>query len=120
MHAHANCRRVSVSSTQDSLQAALCLRLQLLPILCRVYCNSCEAQAQRNETGKPTYGCVEDRAAVGLMEYKEPKTRKPSLPFANVMNKLGVTREEVEDEAARLGISIPEVPPGHPRIDGEG
>ena len=52
---------------------------------------------------------MDDRKAVGLFEYKAPETNKPTLPYANVMMKLNLTRAECEAEAARLGLNIPPV-----------
>ena len=62
------------------------------------YCKTCQQQADRSATGKPTYGDVEDREAVGILEYVDPKG-KQTLPFANVMKKLNISREDVEAEA---------------------
>ena len=62
------------------------------------YCKTCQRQADRSATGKPTYGDVEDREAVGILEYVDPKG-KQTLPFANVMKKLNISREDVEAEA---------------------
>ena len=72
------------------------------------YCKTCQKQADRNSDGKPTYGCVMDRMAADLMDYKDPKTGKLTLPFANVMNKLNITREAAEAEASKFGLTIPE------------
>ena len=62
------------------------------------YCKTCQTQADRSATGKPTYGTVEDREAVGILEYVDPKG-KQTLPYANVMQKLNISREDVEAEA---------------------
>jgi len=69
------------------------------------YCKTCEKQVTR--TGAPTYGTIEDRLKCGLMEYRAP-SGKQVVPFANVMSKLGISREEAEEEAGRLGLTIPE------------
>ena len=71
------------------------------------YCKTCQKQADASANGKPTYGCVEDRLAVGLTEYRDPKG-KQSTPYAAVMEKLNITRSDAEDEAAKIGITIPE------------
>ena len=73
-----------------------------------VYCKTCQRQADKNATGKPTYGDIESRTAVGILEFRDPKDNKQTIPYANVMEKLGVTREEVEAEASRFGLEIPE------------
>ena len=71
------------------------------------YCKTCQKQADANANGKPTYGCVEDRQAVGLTEYRDPKG-KQSVPYAAVMQKLNISKEDAEAEAAKIGITIPE------------
>ena len=72
------------------------------------YCKTCQKQADRNASGKPTYGCVMDRMAADLMDYKDPKTGKQTLPYANVMTKLNITREAAEAEATKFGLTIPD------------
>ena len=71
------------------------------------YCKTCQKQADANANGKPTYGCVEDRQAVGLTEYRDPKG-KQSVPYATVMQKLNISKSDAEAEAAKIGITIPE------------
>ncbi len=71
------------------------------------YCKTCQKQADASANGKPTYGCVEDRLAVGLTEYRDPKG-KQSTPYAAVMEKLNISRSDAEAEAMKIGITIPE------------
>ena len=72
------------------------------------YCKTCQKQADKNASGKPTYGCVADRMACDLLEYRDPKAGKQTIPFANVMAKLSITREAAEAEATKFGLTIPE------------
>ena len=72
------------------------------------YCKTCQKQCDKNASGKPTYGCVADRMACELLEYRDPKAHKQTLPFANVMSKLNITRETAEAEALKFGLTIPE------------
>ena len=72
------------------------------------YCKTCQKQCDKNASGKPTYGCVADRLACELLEYRDPKAHKQTLPFANVMSKLNITREAAEAEALKFGLTIPE------------
>ena len=72
------------------------------------YCKTCQKQCDKNASGKPTYGCVADRMACELLEYRDPKAHKQTLPFANVMSKLNITREAAEAEALKFGLTIPE------------
>ena len=73
-----------------------------------VFCRTCLKQADKNSSGKPTYGDIESRLAVGVLEFRDPKDNKLTIPFANAMEKLGVTREQVVAEASRFGMEIPE------------
>ena len=72
------------------------------------YCKTCQNQCDKNASGKPTYGCVADRINCALLEYRDPKANKQTLPFANVMSKLNITREAAEAEALKFGLTIPE------------
>ena len=78
------------------------------PLKDGAYCKTCQCQADKNASGKPTYGCVADRMECGLLEYRDPKAKKQTLPFANVMSKLNITRETAEAEALKFGLTIPE------------
>jgi hypothetical protein len=69
------------------------------------YCKSCEMLAQKSETGIPEYGTIEMRLACGLMEYIDPKGRKPT-PYTKVMKKYNVTEEQVNEEAGKFGMQI--------------
>lgn len=71
------------------------------------YCKTCGKQAEENATHKPNYGDIRDRLDCPLLEFKDYKGVQ-TLPYANVMKKLDLTREKVEAEAAKFGITIPE------------
>ena len=53
------------------------------------------------------YGTVNDRLKVGVLDYIDPSGTKV-LPYANVMDKLNITKAEVLREADRLNITVPE------------
>ena len=72
------------------------------------FCVTCQRQADKNASGKPTYGTTTDRAQAGVLEFRCPKTGKQTLPYANVMKKLNITREKAVEEAGKFGMSIPE------------
>ncbi len=72
------------------------------------FCVTCQRQADKNASGKPTYGTTMDRAQAGVLEFRCPKTGKQTLPYANVMKKLNITREKAVEEASKFGMSIPE------------
>ena len=71
------------------------------------YCKTCQKQADKNASGKPTYGDIRDRLECGILEYRDPKGRL-TIPYGNVMEKLGLDRTAVEAEAAKFGLVIPE------------
>jgi hypothetical protein len=71
------------------------------------FCKTCKKQADQNASGKPTYGVIQDRAYGEAQTFKDPKG-KNVVPYANVMGKLKITREDAEAEAARLGWTIAE------------
>jgi hypothetical protein len=41
------------------------------------FCKSCQSSADKN-SGIPEYGTIEQRQAVGILEYVDPKGRKPT------------------------------------------
>jgi hypothetical protein len=70
------------------------------------YCKTCNTQCSKSGTGKPTYGNIEDRVKAGE-NYVDPKGKSP-VRYANIMEKLNITRKDAEREAERLGLKIPE------------
>ena len=71
-------------------------------------CKTCKRQADKNASGKPTYGTIEDRLATGVFDFKDPKTGKLTVPYANVMEKLGIDKQTAIAEAERFGLTIPD------------
>jgi len=69
------------------------------------YCKTCVKQCDTNSSGKPNYGTVEDRKEVDALEFRDPKG-KQVLPYANVMKKLGISKEKVDEEALKFGLEI--------------
>jgi len=71
-----------------------------------VFCKSCQTSADKNN-GVPEYGTIESRleAYTEGIEYKDPSGKSPT-PYAKIMKKLKLTREEVEEEAGKLNIKI--------------
>jgi hypothetical protein len=68
------------------------------------YCKQCQVLADKSE-GIPEYGTIQQRIAVGVFEYVDPKGRKP-VAYTKVMKKYKVSQEEVLLEAERLNINI--------------
>jgi hypothetical protein len=56
----------------------------------------------------PTYGTIQQRLEVGIMEFRDPKGKAPT-PFAKIMKKLNISREEVEEEAGKLNIILNDI-----------
>ena len=71
-------------------------------------CDNCIDQGEKNGTGKPDHGTVQDRMSNGIFEFKSPKTGKSAVRFGNYMEKNNITREEVLEECGKWGITVPE------------
>lgn len=70
-------------------------------------CKGCQAEADKNASGCPDCGTVEDRLATGLYEFKDPKGRSP-VSYVKVLEKLKLTVSAALEEAGKLSIEIPE------------
>lgn len=71
------------------------------------YCKGCQKQCDKNASGKPDCGSVKDRMAAYMngSEFRDPKGRAP-IAYAKVLQKLKLTREQVEGEAAKFNIVL--------------
>jgi hypothetical protein len=72
------------------------------------YCKGCQGEADMSALGAPTIGTVTGRLAVGMMEFRDGKGRGP-IAYTKIMDKNGLSRERVEEEAGMLKITIDEV-----------
>ena len=70
------------------------------------FCKVCQNQADKNN-GIPTYGTIEDRIKVDIMDYKDPRGKSP-IAYSKIMEKFNYTREQVEKEASSQNIKIDE------------
>jgi hypothetical protein len=72
------------------------------------YCQGCQKQADKNASGKPNSGSIEDRMAAFTSgkEYRDPKG-KAAVAYAKVMQKLKLTEEQVQAEATKQNIELP-------------
>lgn len=75
-------------------------------------CKTCSTQAKKNKSGEPTYGMIwarqthiQDGGEYG--SWRDP-AGKLVVPYSKVMAKLGISRVEAENEARRVGWTIPE------------
>ena len=71
-------------------------------------CDTCIEQGEKNGTGKPDHGTVQDRTSNGIFDFKSPKTGKAAVRFGNYMGKNNITREQVIEECGKWGIAVPE------------
>jgi len=71
------------------------------------YCKKCQKESEKNESGKPNNGDMEERQKVGLYEYKDKDGKNP-WPYYKLMRKQGWSREYVEEIGAKYGIRISE------------
>lgn len=71
------------------------------------FCHACNRLMLSKNLDIPEHGTVQQRMACGLYEYKDPKGKAP-IHYTKIMAKLNLTREKVEEEAAKFGIVIPE------------
>ena len=69
------------------------------------FCKKCLKESLKNSSGKPDYGCIEDRLKCGLYEFRDAKGKSP-IGYTKLMSKLKFTREEVEEEAKKLNYEI--------------
>ena len=60
---------------------------------------------QKTGAETPEYGTIQDRQAVGIFEYVDPKGRKP-IAYTKVMKKYKITEEQVLEEAGKLNIVV--------------
>ena len=68
------------------------------------YCKTCCSQASSNGTGNPNLGDIRDR----LEDSWEPKGTAKVVSYGNVMEKLGISKEEAQAVAEQFGVEIPE------------
>jgi hypothetical protein len=71
------------------------------------YCKTCKNQAEKNESGKPTIGNINERLLKSNEEYRAEKGKK-CVVYAVVMKKLKIEKEEAIAEALKFGLEIPE------------
>ena len=90
------------------------------------YCSGCQKQCDKNGSGKPNSGCIDDRmtALNSGVEFRDPKGRAPTA-YAKVMQKLNITEDQVLLEVAKFNIvfnrenfAMPESKRGRPKKEG--
>ena len=63
-------------------------------------------KSKRNSNREPTYGYIEERIEKGE-NFRDPKGKAP-VNYGNIMDKLNISRNDVEREAANQGLTIAE------------
>ena len=69
------------------------------------YCKKCELSLQKSCSEVPEFGTIEQRKAVGIFEYVDPKGRKP-IAYTKIMKKYNLTEEKVQEEASKFSMKI--------------
>ena len=69
------------------------------------FCKGCASQMQKVGAEMPEYGTIQQRMAVDIFEYVDPKGRKP-IAYAKIMKKYKINEEQVLAEAGKLNIII--------------
>jgi chemotaxis protein histidine kinase CheA len=69
------------------------------------FCKGCASQMQKVGAEMPEYGTIQQRMAVDIFEYVDPKGRKP-IAYAKIMKKYKINEEQVLAEAGKLNINI--------------
>jgi hypothetical protein len=69
-------------------------------------CETCNKQIQNNSNNKPTYGFISARLADGP-NYRDPKGKAPTN-YANIMQKMNISKEDAELAAKKMGLVIPD------------
>ena len=79
------------------------------------FCKSCQSSADKN-SGTPEYGTISQRQAVGILEYVDPKGRKPTA-YTKIMKKYKVSQEQVLEEAGKMSMNIDAIHFAEPEQD---
>ena len=72
---------------------------------CR-FCNDCTKKCDEN--GKHPVGTMEERIEAGVGKYVNAKTGKKEAMYIEVLEKMGITKEQALESAARRGFQIPD------------
>jgi chemotaxis protein histidine kinase CheA len=90
------------------------------------FCKGCASAMQKTGAETPEYGTIQDRMAVDIFEYVDPKGRKPTA-YTKIMKKYKISEEQVLAEAEKVGIIVnkkhfevsEETKRGRPKIEKE-
>jgi len=71
------------------------------------FCSGCQGESDKNASGCPDCGTVEQRVATGLYEFKDSKGRSP-ISYLKVLAKLKLSVEQAIEEAGKMNFEIDE------------
>ena len=69
------------------------------------FCKSCATTMQKTGAEVPEYGTIQQRMAVDIFDYTDPKGRKPTA-YTKVMKKYKISEEQVLEEASKINMNI--------------
>ena len=69
------------------------------------FCKSCVTLMHKTGAEFPEYGTIQQRMAVGIFEFVDPKGRRP-VSYTKVMKKYKISQEQVMEEAGKYNINI--------------
>ena len=69
------------------------------------FCKGCASQMQKIGAEMPEYGTIQQRMAVGIFDYVDPKGRKP-ISYVKIMKKYKINEEQVLAEAGKFNMNI--------------
>lgn len=69
------------------------------------FCKGCATLMQKTGAEVPEYGTIQQRQAVDIFNYIDPKGRKP-VAYTKVMKKYKITEEQVLEEAGKFNIIV--------------
>jgi hypothetical protein len=72
---------------------------------CR-FCNDCSKKCDEN--GKHPVGTIEERIEAGVGKYVNAKTGKKETMYIEALEKMGITKEQALESAAKRGFQIPD------------
>jgi chemotaxis protein histidine kinase CheA len=70
------------------------------------FCSGCQGEADKNASGIPDCGTVDQRLAQGLYDFKDAKGRSP-VSYVKVLEKLKLTKSQAEMAAGECNVEIP-------------
>ena len=71
------------------------------------FCKGCQSECDGSASGIPMCGTVDQRVAIGLYEFKDPKGRSP-ISYLKVLAKYKIDITQAIEEAGKLSVEIDE------------